>query len=56
MKCENDRCEISEGERETAKRLNMHPEDVHYIMDVHMETIAELAKKRRMQYAEDEPR
>ena len=55
MKCENPRCEISEGERETAKRLNMHPEDVHYILVVHMETIAELAKIRRKRYAEDVP-
>lgn len=55
MKCEDDNCKISEGEIETAKRLNMHPEDVHYIMDVHMETIAELAKIRRKRYAEDVP-
>jgi hypothetical protein len=54
MKCEHPNCNVSEGELETAKRLNMHPEDFHYMMDVHMEVLAELAKKRRKQYAEAE--
>jgi hypothetical protein len=56
MKCENPQCQISEGEIETAKRLNMHPEDVHYILDVHLDTLHELAKARRKKYDEDEPR
>jgi uroporphyrinogen-III decarboxylase len=52
MKCELPNCEISEGEKETAKRLNMHPEDFHYMMDVHMDVIAELARQRRARYAD----
>jgi heme oxygenase len=46
LKCERTNCEISESERRTAKRLNMHPEDVHHMMDVHMEMIEEVLKEQ----------
>jgi len=54
MKCEHPNCNVSEGEMETAKRLNMDPEEFHYMMDVHVEVIAEIAKNRPKRYAETE--
>lgn len=47
LKCERTNCEISEGEKETAKRLNMHPEDVHHIMDTFCDAVGDLTKAKQ---------
>jgi len=52
--CDNPNCNLSEGEIETAKRVGMDPQELHDLLDVHMEVLGELAKKRRKQYAETE--
>ena len=44
-------CEVSEAERMTAKAVNLHPEDIHNLMDWHMDSMRKLAEARRAQYA-----
>jgi hypothetical protein len=44
-------CEVTEAETMTAKKLNMHPEDVHNLMDWHMQSLRAIAEAKRAQYA-----
>lgn len=39
-------CEITLGEKRAAKALNMHPEDVHRVMDAMEKAWADMAKER----------